>query len=249
MQFAPPEWVDRVTSTNTALMERLAAGTRLAPGHVLATAEQTAGRGRGRHRWISQPGRDLSCSFVLHTDKDPNRLCSLSMAVALGVVTCLDQLGLAARTKWPNDVVVDGRKIAGILPELAAGATGGEGQTVVVGLGLNIGMSAAEAEAIDQPATSLFIETGQTPSPQDLLPPLLSAVAPRLDDWHARGFAGLRPAWEECCVGLGRLVSIVDGRRCRRGILSGFGDDGQLRLDEGAGVREVWSGTLRLEPE
>ena len=248
MEFAPPQWADRVTSTNTALIERLVGGAPLPSGYVLATAEQTAGRGRGRHRWISQPGRDLSCSFVLHAKTDPSRLCSLSMAVALGVVACLDQLGIAAQTKWPNDVVVDGRKIAGILPELpAGGAVAAEGRAIVVGLGLNIGMSAAEADAIDQPATSLFIETGQTPSPREVLPPLLLALASRLGDWQAGGFAGLRSTWEGCCVGLGRQVSIVDGTRCRRGILTGFGDEGQLRLDEGSGMSEVWSGTLRLD--
>jgi BirA family biotin operon repressor/biotin-[acetyl-CoA-carboxylase] ligase len=166
------------------------------------------------------------------------------MAAALGVVACLDGLGVEAQTKWPNDVVVNGRKITGILPELAKGTP----QTIVVGIGLNIGMSATEAETmIDQPATSLFMETGRTHLPEDVLSALLSALSPKLDEWMTHGFASMLPTWEESCMGLGRQVSVIDGNDNRRsGILSGFGDSGQLLLDEEAGISEIWSGTLRF---
>ncbi len=243
MKFAPPQWVDSITSTNSVLIDRLTAGERLPSGYVLATTDQTAGRGRGQHRWTSQPGRDLCTSFLLRAPVEPAQLCSLSMAAALGVVTCLDGLGVEAQTKWPNDVVVNGRKIAGILPELAKGSP----QTIVVGIGLNIGMSATEAETqIDQPATSLFIETGRTPLPNEILSALLLALSPKLNEWMTHGFTGMLSTWEECCVGLGRQVSIIDGNRNRNGILTGFGGNGQLLLDDEAGTNEIWSGTLRL---
>lgn len=244
MEFALPQWVDSITSTNSVLMDRLRAGEQLPSGYVLATTDQTAGRGRGQHRWTSQPGRDLCTSFVLRTPVDPAQLCSLSMAAALGVVACLDGLGVEAQTKWPNDVVVDGRKITGILPELARGTL----QTIVVGIGLNIGMSATEAQTmIDQPATSLFIETGRAVLPEEVLTALLSALSPKLDEWMTHGFAAMLPTWEECCVGLGRRVSVIDSNGNRRsGILSGFGDNGQLLLDDEAGTSQIWSGTLRL---
>ncbi len=244
MEFAPPQWVDSVTSTNSVLIDRLTAGEQLPSGYVLATTDQTAGRGRGQHRWTSQPGRDLCTSFVLRAPVDPAQLCSLSMAAALGVVACLDGFGVEAQTKWPNDVVVSGRKIAGILPELVKGSP----RTIVVGIGLNIGMSTTEAGAqIDQPATSLFIETRRTPLPEEVLTTLLSPLSPRLDEWMTHGFAGMRASWEKCCVGLGRQVRIIDGNRDRSGILTGFGDNGQLLLDDEAGTSEIWSGTLRLD--
>ena len=244
MEFAPPQWIDSITSTNTVLIDRLNGGEPLPSGCVLATTDQTAGRGRGQHRWTSQPGRDLCASFVLRVPVEPAQLCSLSMAVALGVVACLDGLGVEAQTKWPNDVVVDGRKITGILPELAKGTP----QTIVVGIGLNIGMSATEAKTmIDQPATSLFIETGRTHLPEDVLSALLPALSPKLDEWMTHGFEAMLPTWEKCCVGLGRQVSVIDGNDNRRsGVLSGFGDNGQLLLDEEAGISEIWSGTLRF---
>jgi BirA family biotin operon repressor/biotin-[acetyl-CoA-carboxylase] ligase len=249
MEFASPQWVDRITSTNTALVERLAAGERLPSGYVLATTDQTAGRGRGQHRWTSQPGRDLCCSFVLQAPVEPGRLCSLSMATAVGVVDCLESFGIEAQTKWPNDVVVNDRKITGILPELASGAPPqGTPRMIVVGVGLNIGMSAAEAAAqIDQPATSLFIETARTPLPKEVLAALLLALVPRIDEWIAHGFSGqLKTAWEDRCIGIGRQVTIAEGNRSRSGNLAGFGTEGQLLLEEDTGTSEVWSGTLRL---
>ena len=118
MNFLPPQWIDRIQSTNTALVRQLESGKLLRDGTVLATDNQTAGRGRGEHQWLTNPGRDLACSFVLHAGVEARNLCSLSMAVALGVADLLDGLGIMAQTKWPNDVVVGQRKICGILPEL-----------------------------------------------------------------------------------------------------------------------------------
>jgi BirA family biotin operon repressor/biotin-[acetyl-CoA-carboxylase] ligase len=169
--------------------------------------------------------------------------------VALGVAGCLDRHGITARTKWPNDVVVEGRKIAGILPEL--GSMGGwKGpRSVVVGVGLNVGLSAAEAAQIDQPATSVFIEKGAAPSPRELLPELLQQIAPWIERWERGGFEALRQDWLQCCAGLGQPVTIVDGDHRRSGTLAGFGADGQLQLDEGAAIRDVWAGHLLLTPD
>ena len=242
VRFSQPEWVERVTSTNSALIERLDRGDPLTDGYVLAAREQTAGRGRGKRQWQSQPGRDLCCSLVLRTAVEPSRLSSLSMAVSLGVAACLEGFGVAAQTKWPNDVIVDGRKIAGILPESRAGIA-----AVVVGIGVNVGMMAAEAARIDQPATSLQIETGVTNEPERVLTALLTALTPWVDDWERDGFAALRPSWEMRCAGLGEPVTVVDGNNRHTGILTGFGDAGQLHLDAGAGTTlEIWSGHLLL---
>jgi len=247
MNFLPPEWIDRVASTNTTLVQRLENGVLLPAGTVLATDEQTAGRGRGEHQWLTNPGRDLACSFVMHAGVDARDLCSLSMAVALGVADLLDGFGIVAQTKWPNDVVVGQHKICGILPELPSHPAKGKGPAVVVvGVGLNVGMSLDEASAIDQPATSVNIETGMSSAARDLLPGLLPALAPRLQGWMEGGFAALRQDWESRCTGLGQRVTVIDGDSRRQGILAGFGDAGQLRLQEEGETVDVWTGHLRL---
>ena len=247
MNFNPPEWIERVPSTNSLLLERIGSGAGAPPGTVLATDDQTEGRGRGQRTWVSRPGSDLACSLVLEAaGADPRHLGSLSMAAALGVADCLEDHGVTAQTKWPNDVVVRHRKIAGILPEPAPGS--GPPGLVVVGIGLNLGMTQAEAEAIDQPATSVLAETGSAPSPRQVLPLLLLRLSPWLEAWGLGGFAALRGGWEARCAGLGERVTVVDGGQRLSGVLAGFGGDGQLLLEEGGSVGEVWAGSLTLGP-
>ena len=245
MNFHPPEWIEQVPSTNSHLLERIAS-RGAPPGTVLATDDQTGGRGRGRRTWVSRPGSDLACSLVLEAaEADPRQLGSLSMAAALGVADCLADHGLTAQTKWPNDVIVGGRKIAGILPEPAPGSR--QPGLVVLGIGMNLGMTQAEAGAIDQPATSVLVETGSSPSPREALPALLRRLTPWLEAWTAGGFAALRGGWEARCAGLGERVTVVDDGPPLSGVLAGFGKDGQLLLEEGGAVREVWAGSLSLD--
>ena len=247
MRFHPPEWIEQVPSTNSLLLERIGSGAGVPPGTVLATDDQTGGRGRGQRAWVSRPGRDLACSFVLEAaGTDPRRLGSLAMAAALGAADCLEEHGVIAQTKWPNDVIAGRRKIAGILPEPAPGS--GQPGLVVVGVGLNLGMTREEAEAIDQPATSVLVETGLAPEPRKVLPRLLQRLTPRLEAWGEGGFAALRGRWEARCAGLGERVTVVDGGQRLSGVLAGFGEDGQLLLEEGGAVREVWAGSLSLGP-
>lgn len=247
MDFLTPQWIDRIPSTNTALLEQLAGGIPLPAGTVLATDEQTAGRGRGANQWQTEPGRDLACSFVLRAAVAAKDLCSLSMAVALGVADLLDRLGITAQTKWPNDVIVGNRKICGILPELSQSPLRqGAPAIVVVGVGLNVGMSRDEATAIDRPATSIVIESGRPITARQLLPDLLKALAPPLDRWSAGGFAALRQDWENRCAGLGQVVTVIDDSIRRQGVLAGFGDGGQLLLTDDGTTVEIWAGHLRL---
>ena len=248
MDFACPEWIDRVASTNTELLDRLRSGEALPSGFVLAAREQTAGRGRGRNQWATAPGRDLCCSLVLRTPAGGEKLLSLSMAVALATAMALERLGLRVHTKWPNDVVVAGRKIAGILPELASTpATAAPEHTLVVGIGVNVNMGASGAASIDSPATSILLETGAEMAVEDVLRHLLAALSTRIRQWEAGGFPALRPDWTARCLWLEEKVAIDDGEHRVAGVLRGFGESGQLLLTSADGaVREVWTGTLRL---
>jgi len=247
MDFASPEWVDRVASTNTELLDRLRSGEELPSGFVLAAREQTDGRGRGANQWAAAPGLDLSCSLVLRSSQGGEKLLSLSMAVALATATALGRLGLRANTKWPNDVLVAGRKIAGILPELASSAAAADGEhALVVGVGVNVNMGAAEAAGIDLPATSVFLESGVETAVEAMLDHLLMALATPIRQWEAGGFAALLADWMARCVWVGERVTVDDGERVINGVLEGFGESGQLLLAGADGaVSEVWTGTLR----
>jgi BirA family biotin operon repressor/biotin-[acetyl-CoA-carboxylase] ligase len=164
------------------------------------------------------------------------------MATALGVATALEALGIDVQTKWPNDLLVCQRKICGILAERCAR------EAVVVGVGLNVNMRADEAAEIDQPATSIAIEKGETYDVREALGFLLPHIEPWIARWRARGFAGLQEAWTQRCAYVGASVRVRDGRQERTGILQGFGPAGQLLLREEDGrQREVWVGDLSAE--
>ena len=114
-QFLPVEWRDALPSTNTALIERVRRDLNTPSGVVLAARAQTAGRGRQQRRWNTAPGRNLTFSFLWNTPVPPDIAPAMALAIATGVARMLEAEGLAPTIKWPNDVQVSGRKIAGIL--------------------------------------------------------------------------------------------------------------------------------------
>ena len=233
MRFQKPQWHDEFPSTNTTLVEWLREGRDLPDGFVLAARSQTAGRGRYERQWLARPGRNLTFSALLRSDASPLQFLSLPQAAALGVVAYLEENGLAAQTKWPNDVLVGGRKICGILAERYKGA--------VLGIGLNVNMDADAAAAIDQPATSLRIETGTEHTVERTLDELLAHLQVWIGRWEKGGFAALSAAWESHCASLGQYVAVGG----HTGVVLGFGAAGQLLLREDDGTRrEVWTGEV-----
>lgn len=240
MRFLAPEWHERVTSTNSILLERLRGGEELTSGFVLAAREQAEGRGRYERKWVSKGGGDLAFSFLMRTRVGVPQLLSLPQAVALGVREGLEEFGIEVRVKWPNDLLVGGRKICGILAER-------EGEGLVVGVGVNVNMGREEAAGIDRPATSMMIESGRAFAVEGVLERVLERLPEWIEKWEKGGFAALREAWTARCVGLGEEVEVGEARERSGGVLEGFGEAGQLLLRQADGrVKEVWSGDVGL---
>lgn len=224
------------------MIERVRAGESLPDGFILAAHEQTAGRGRAGRRWVARPGCNLTFSLLLRGPVAFPAIASLPMATALGVAAALEVLGMIVQTKWPNDLLVNQRKICGILAERCAP------EAVVVGVGLNVNMRADEAAKIDQPATSIAIEQGEEYDVQEALGFLLPHIEAWIVRWRTRGFTGLQEAWTQHCAHVGAPVQVRDGQLKRTGTLLGFGPAGQLLLREDDGhQREVWAGDLSAE--
>ncbi len=239
MKCTTPEWHQQLTSTNSVLIERVRSGAALPDGFVLAAREQTAGRGRSDRRWVSQAGRDLTFSFLLRGPIDFPHIASLPMASVLGVAEALEALGLAVHTKWPNDLLVERRKICGVLAESCAA------DTVVVGIGLNVNMRREEADSIGRPVTSIAMETGEEYDVQETLGFVLPPIERWISRWRARGFFGLRAAWIQRCANVGEYVEVGDGEERRTGVVVGFGEAGQMLLREDDGRQsEVWVGDV-----
>lgn len=234
------EWVDEVDSTNSELMRRVGAEPEAVPsGLLLAARMQTSGRGRHQRKWMAEPGRNLLFSFFLKTDAALMEVPSLTMAVAMGIDDALQDLGVDSFLKWPNDVLVGGRKICGILSE------GVPGQGVVVGVGLNVNMSAEALAQIDQPATSLMAETGREHPLDEVLNLLLQNMPRWIERWEQSRFEGLRETYQAKCAAFNREVTVRDGTYSVSGVLVGFGDNGEALLREpDASTRSVWAGDM-----
>lgn len=244
MNFQKPQWHTQLPSTNTTLLNRLRSEDPPSSGFVLAAYEQTAGRGRYQRTWISQAHQNLTFSFLLVTQSDFPQLASLPMAIALGVSDALLTYDINAQTKWPNDILIDNAKICGMLLERSE-KKHPNGTAIVIGIGLNVNMDATTAALIDRPATSMRLETGREYNLENLLTQILASTAPWIDRWQNGGFAKLRTTWEQRCVYLGEQISAGEGTGLQTGILTGFGDHGQLLLrDENGQTNEIWAGDV-----
>ena len=234
--------LEEVPSTNTYL-RRLAAEKDAVPdGWLVVARRQTAGRGRMGRKWVAPEGAVLCFSFFVRAEVPPETAPSAGMAAALAVDDFLREEGLPSRPKWPNDVLVGGRKICGILCERA-------GNGLVIGIGLNVNLTPEQAAEIDRPATSILIETGRRLPLEEALDRLLPFLSRRIDAWREGGFAAIREEWTKRAGPPGRMVEVRINDHVERGVLAGFGSHGELLLKTNGEVRTVWSGEIPLSPE
>ncbi len=223
---------DSVVSTNDEAM-RLAEGG--APeGTIVWAREQTGGRGRRGRHWASPPG-NLYTSTVLRPDCLAPQAAELGFVAALAVSDVVPE-GRETRLKWPNDVMVDGGKVAGILLESSIGE-GGLVEHVVAGIGINVGF-APQLPEMRYPGASLG------GSVEDALERLAHSLARRLADWRQHGFAAVRTQWLAKAGPLGTTVDVRLGEELVQGRFAGLDPEGALLLDTAGGPRRIVSGEL-----
>jgi BirA family biotin operon repressor/biotin-[acetyl-CoA-carboxylase] ligase len=215
-------------------------------GEVVVAEEQTGGRGRRGRGWITAPGRNVAFSVVLRPSGLPTaRAPELTLVASLAVCDALRRAGVEAGIKWPNDILVGGRKIAGILTELAAEPD--QVHWVVVGVGVNVNAREEDFPPELRPlATSVILERGQA-APRSLF---LAACLTLLEEWYDRhaeeGFEPIRAAWKERSVTLGREVMVqVEGREVV-GLAEDLDDSGALLVRTATGVERITSGDVAL---
>jgi BirA family biotin operon repressor/biotin-[acetyl-CoA-carboxylase] ligase len=234
-----------IDSTNTLAMREAEEGRE--SGTIYLADEQTGGRGRGAHSWHSAPGSGLYVSILLRPRLAPADILWVSLAAGLAVQQAIREVtSLAVDLRWPNDLLLSGRKLGGILTELNAEVT--RVRHAVIGVGLNVHQAAFPPE-LALLATSLTIETGQEWSRQDLLVALLRNVdreisrltTENLDtvtaDIRERLAAG--SSWIK-----GKQVVVTESDTFA-GITDGLDTRGFLRVRTGDGVRTVLSGGVR----
>lgn len=240
----PLHFFSQIGSTNDYARELAQEG---APHGTLVLAdEQTAGRGRGDRNWSTPAGTALAFSLLLRPgDLEQASLVGLNALGALAVSGALEEWGLDAGVKWPNDVLLEGRKVAGVLVE--ADWHGEELGSVVMGIGLNVKRgSAPPDEQVRFPATDVEAAAGRSVDRHRLL----LAVLAKIDRWWPRiGSEELRSAWEARLAYRGEWIELQSREERVRGQLIGIARSGQLRVETVEGdLREIGQEFLSLRP-
>lgn len=241
--------LQQVDSTNAEALRHLASGA--VPPFLIIAEQQTAGRGRRGRSWASPFGENLYYSLVLRVSGGMRQLEGLSLVVGLALLQTLRDAGIAdAGLKWPNDLLVGRRKIAGILLELSGDPA--DVCHVVIGIGVNINMRVApQGEVIGQPWTSMRQILGGQVDRNQFIASLNAQFERYLQLHQAHGFASLREQWEDNHLWQGRMVELAAGAQAVHGRVLGVDDTGALRL-EVDGQEKVFSGgelSLRLHDD
>lgn len=223
-----------VDSTQTEARRLADAG---APeGTVVRAEHQTRGRGRLGRQWVDESGSALLLSIVLRPAVDASRLSQLSLVAGVAAAEALGEVsGLPVSLSWPNDLLLRGLKVAGILAESYASPDAAP--VVILGIGINVNQTRFPPD-LGGRATSLALEAGHPFDRQGLLTAVLGRLEPWYRRWVAEGFQPVRQAWRRGSVTLGRRVAIGEGAS---GIAVDLAEDGALivRTDSGGVVRRV----------
>jgi len=236
------EILDDVDSTNQQLLRT----PDLSSGRVCLAEAQSAGRGRRGRGWVATPCHNILLSMSWRFETGPAGLAGLSLAAGVAVLRALDEFGVHdAGLKWPNDILHDGRKLAGLLIDLRGEASGPS--LVILGLGLNVHLAPNEAALIDQPWAALR-ETLPAPVDRNRLAGLLILhLHEMFRRFERAGFEAFRAEWERCHVYAGQAVRLLSGREDVFGTVTGIDAQGGLRIRvTGGELRTFHSGDVSL---
>ena len=232
------EILEAVDSTNRHLLAQ--ALTAAEPsGNVCIAEAQPQGRGRRGRGWITTPYQNLMLSMAWRFAGGPAMVSGLSLAAGVAVLQALERFGVRdAGLKWPNDVLWQERKLAGLLVDVSGEASGP--CTVVLGIGINCRIASAEAKRIDQPWVDLYTITGEVPDRNRLAALMVDALQKMFRGFAARGLAAFRTEWDRYHLYHGRPVRVWHGETPFDGTVEGIDDHGALRVRDAHGRSNIF---------
>ena len=234
-RIGPVYLLTQVDSTNRLMMDLQGAGA--GTGLALVAAHQTAGKGKGKRFWFSKPGKGLAISLLLRPERPLEEISQFTLVLGVAVAEAIRQTtDVPAEVKWPNDILVAGRKLCGILCELVL-TDEGEMAHVIAGIGINVNLTAAEVPPVlEGIATSLAMETGRRIDERVLLENLFSQIEIWTARWEADGFAPVRDAWIARSCTIGREILFDAGDERLEGMATDLGFDGSLSIRDRSGT-------------
>ena len=238
------QWYSSLKSTNEEMKKILSSGNKLKNYSIVATYDQTNGTGRFDRKWISFPNSNLCFSIFIESERDIKCIPSLTMSSALAVHDFLKSYGVKSNLKWPNDVLVENKKICGILSEHINNAKNNI-KGVIIGIGLNVNLTTNELNTIDQPATSMLVECNKS----FLLDNILKNLCENLNFWIKKweinpSFKTIKQNWINCSEEIGNTISIKDEGNIIHGKLEGYGEYGELIINIDGKIKTIWSGEI-----
>lgn len=234
---------DKLHSTNDYAKELMK--TQSAHGTLIMADTQTAGKGRRGRQWESPAGSSISMSLCLEPEIRPEHAAGLTLVMALAAAEGIRECtGCEPMIKWPNDIVLNGKKICGILTEMCLQ---GESYSVVIGLGINVNIPEFPAE-LKETATSLMLETGKE-FPREAL---IAAILKHFEYFYEKfaqteDLSQLRVQYEEMLANKDKIVRVLDAKAPYTGVAKGINDAGNLIVVCEDGVeKEVYSGEVSV---
>jgi BirA family biotin operon repressor/biotin-[acetyl-CoA-carboxylase] ligase len=231
--------LDSIDSTNNWVKSHLA---ELSPLTCVTAEEQTAGRGRFKRHWISPRGENIYASLYLTTPLGAAYLSNLGQIMAFACAKVLRGLGFKALLKWPNDVLIGDKKIAGVLTETVAHD---DEIGVIIGIGLNVNMTPDSLATIGVPATSLFEQSKKKWDRQELTELLMNHFQQDLELLKKSGFEPFQAPFENILAYKGQEITCRDGTQTITGICHSITKDGRLQLQLPSGeIKMVMAGEV-----
>ncbi|MFG7353457.1 bifunctional biotin--[acetyl-CoA-carboxylase] ligase/biotin operon repressor BirA [Shewanella oncorhynchi] len=234
-------YFDEIASTNGFLLDHI---TELKNGDVCVTEYQSAGRGRRGRTWVSPYGHHLYFSLFWTFPQGMAQAMGLSLVVACTLVEVLKSFGVEnIGVKWPNDIYLDNKKLAGILIEMS-GQADSQCQ-LIIGVGVNMAMSEEQGKGIDQPWSDLS-ELVDMPDKTALVIALQKQLKRDIQLFEREGLAAFKTRWQAADLFYGREIRLLMGEKSVEGICRGVDEQGAVLLETADGVQAFIGGEISL---
>lgn len=231
----------KIDSTNDEARRAIKSG--ISGINLIVADAQTAGRGRRGKTWIS-PAGGLYMSFIFPFQNDLTQPQALSLVAAISVKRSLEEWSVAPiKLKWPNDLLVEGKKLSGILLELERS---GGNTHVIFGIGVNYSLTVEQKLKIDREVTDLNEQAENIPSRERVITKICIDLLNNVREFSERGFGSFKPAWNESDHYLGSRVVIKDGKSEKSGISLGVNERAELIIESDSGQEFISGGEISV---
>ncbi|MGB2600858.1 MAG: biotin--[acetyl-CoA-carboxylase] ligase [Candidatus Omnitrophota bacterium] len=232
-------YYDSISSTNNRAYELAEAGEP--EGTVVIAESQTHGKGRIGRKWVSPKGTGIYMSLIVRPDVETDEIPTITLIAAAGIISALKKsCGLDAKMKWPNDVLVNDKKLCGILTEIKAQPD--QVEFLVLGIGINVNTPASK---LPPEGTSVKIECGRSMDRLELTRSVLTEFESDYLKFNKEGFAALRKECMDCSATLGKKVNVMEHHRSTKGMAIDIDEKGALIIKTDSGQKKrIFSGDV-----